>query len=240
MKDFVREDVLLKAAKLAAISTLAVAPYMVDAYFFNPEHREIILGKASETALPFLFARDLLLAFVSLMISAACGFAWSDGKRVAGFGTAAELRKDLKAILVLGVLLGAATGVFLDIGLLGRFRIFYPENPLIAISIPLRAAFYEEVICRFGILMIVFRLTESVPAAILLSSLFNAALGLRSAAFVAFPLGPDWLTIRIVAAKVVVAGFFGYFYTKKGLMATIMLRFIMELKHVVLSIVPSG
>jgi hypothetical protein len=240
VRDFLREDVLIKAAKLAAVSTLSVAPNMVDSYFFNPGYKDILLGKATQGSLPFLFARDLLLVFLSLLISAACGFAWSDGKKVAGFGTQAGLRKNLKILLILGPLLAVATALLLDIGLARRFRILYPKNPVVALTIPLRAAFYEEVICRFGILMIVFRLTKSVPAAIALSAAFNAAMGLRSAAFVEFPLGLDWLTTKILASKILMAAFFGYFYSRKGLMSTIALRFIMELKHVVIAIIPSG
>jgi hypothetical protein len=240
VKDFLREDVLTNAAKLAAVATLAVAPNMVDSYFLSPGYREIILGKATPASLPFLFAGDLILVFVSLMVSAACGFAWSDGKKVVGFGTQAALRKDFKTVLILGLILAVTTALLLDIGFVKRFRILYPQNPLVSLTIPLRTAFYEEVICRFGILMIVFRLTGSVPTAIILSSLFNTAIGLKSAVFVGFPLGLDWLTARIVLAKMMVAVFFGYFYSKKGLMATIALRFIMELKHVILPFMPSG
>jgi len=238
VRDFLREDVLIKAAKLAAISTLAVAPNMVDSYFFNPGYREVILGKATQSSVPLLFARDLVLVFLSLLISAACGFAWSDGEKVAGFGTQAGLRKDLKIVLILGPILAVVTALLLDIGLLGRFRVLYPKSPVVALTIPLRAAFYEEVVCRFGILMIVFRLTRSVPAAIALSAAFNAAMGLRSAAFVGLPLRPDWLTTKVLATKLIVAAFFGYFYSKKGLMSTIALRLIMELKHVIIAIIP--
>jgi len=65
-------------------------------------------------------------------------------------------------------------------------------------------------------------------------------LGIESALFVGFPMGLDWRTAGIVAAKLCLAAFFGYFFCRKGLMATISLRFIMGLKHVVLSIIAAG
>jgi hypothetical protein len=71
------------------------------------------------------------------------------------------------------------------------------------------------------------------------SALFNTLLGLRSATFVGFPLDFDWLTGRILISKMVLASFFGYFYCRKGLMSTISLRFIMELKHVLLPLLIS-
>lgn len=234
MRDFLREDVLVKAAKLAVVSTLAVAPNIVDSYFFNPGYRSVLLERATESVLPVLFARDLILVFLSLLISSACGFAWSDGRKVIGFGTLEGLRRELKVILWLGPALAVATALVLDMTLLREFRGLYPDSPLVASTIPLRAAFFEEVVCRFGILMIVFRLTQSVPAAVAVSALFNTLLGLRSATFIGFPLGFDWLTVRILVLRIILAGFFGYFYCRKGLMATISLRFIVELKHVVL------
>ncbi len=236
MRDFLREDVFIKAAKLAAVCTAAIAPNMLDSYFFNPGYREVILSKVPQTAVPFLFLRDLALVFVSLMISAACGFAWSDGQKVAGFGALEGLKKNLKTVAILGVVLGAATALLFDLRLAKTFRKFYPENPLALVGIPLRAGFYEEVICRFGILAIVFRLTRSPIAAIILSAGFNAVVGLTSATFVGFPIGMDWQTATILANKFLVAVFFGYFYCKKGLMATIALRLIMESKHIVLAL----
>ena len=240
MRDFLREDVLIRALKLAAVAAAAVAPNMVDSYFFNPAYREIILAKAAEGSLPLLFTRDLMLVFFSLLISAACGFAWSDGKKVAGFGTLGGFRESLKILLVLGSILAVSTALLLDRGLAGGFPKFYPKSPVIALTIPLRAAFFEEIICRFGILAIVFRLSGSVPAAILLSSAFNAAMGLESAVFVGFPVGLDWRTAAIMAAKFCLSILFGYFYCKKGPMPTIALRFIMDLKHVVLAFTITG
>ena len=236
MRDFLREDVLFKALKFAAVASLAVAPNMVECYFFNAGYREVLLGMATESSLPYLFLRDLLLSFFSLAICSACGFAWSDGKKVAGFGTLQGLRKDGKTLLPLGLALALATAVLFDKGLTGDFPRLYPKSPIVAVAIPLRAAFFEETVCRFGMLVIAFRLLRSVPAAILLSSAFNVGLGLRSAIFVGFPLGLDLLTAAILAAKFGVAAFFGYFFCRKGLLATISLRFIMELKHVVFAL----
>jgi len=63
---------------------------------------------------------------------------------------------------------------------------------------------------------------------------------LRSAVFVGFPIGLDWRTVLIMITKLCIAAFFGYFYCKRGLMSTIGLRFIMELKHIVLAFTESG
>lgn len=236
VRDFLREDVLVKAAKLAAVATVAVIPSMLDSYFWNPGYREILLSRAPERSLPLIFGGDVVLVFISLMIAAASGFAWSDGKKVVGFESVEALKRNLKTVLILGVVLAVGTAFLLDKWLVGSFRKLYPQSPVVALTIPLRAAFYEEVICRFGILAIVFRLTRSVAASVWVSAVFNAAIGLKSAVFVGFPIGVDWRTAGIVAAKILVSAFFGYFYCRKGLMATISLRFIMELKHVVLAL----
>jgi len=236
VRDFLREEVLVKALKLAAVCTIAVAPYVLDCYFYNPGYRRVMLARAAEGALPFLFARDLVLVFFALLISSAGGFAWSDGEKVAGFGTVEGLRKELKTILILGVALAVGTALLLDKGLIRNFPRLYPKSRAAALTIPLRAAFFEEVVCRFGMLVIVFRLLRSVPVAILLSAAFDAAVGLKSAIFVNFPLGFDWLTAGVVAAKLSLAAFYGYFFCRKGIMATMGLRFIVELKHVVLAI----
>lgn len=237
MREFLREDILVKALKLAAVCTVAVTPNMLDCYFYNQGFRDVMLAKATESSLPFLFARDLVLVFFALVMSAACGFAWSDGKKVAGFGTTEGLRKNLKTLLLLGPALAVATVFLLDKGLTSAFPRLYPKSPIVALSIPLRAAFFEEVVCRFGMLVILFRLLRSVLAAILLSAAFNVALGLKSAVFVGFPLRLDWLTAEILVTKLCLAVFFGYFFCKRGLMATIALRFIVDLKHIVLAII---
>ncbi len=236
MKDFLREDVLVKALKLAAVATVAVAPNLVDSYFLNPGYRAIMLPQATEGSLPYLFTRDLMLVFCALAICSACGFAWSDGKKVAGFGTLDGLRKDIKTLLILGPALAVFTALLFDKALTGHLPRLYPKSPLMALTIPLRATAFEEIVCRFGMLVIAFRLLRSVPLAILFSSLFNAALGLRAAVFVGFPLAFDWLTIAVVAGKFSLACFFGYFFCRKGLLATVSLRFLMELKHVVLAV----
>jgi hypothetical protein len=224
VRDFVKEENVVRGLRLALVATLATALYLAYEYLVvRREFVEAQLGGASPAP---RFALDVLGVFVALFISATAGFAWARGGRLAGFGTWRRLKRDLVLIVPLGAALAVLTFVVLEPTLyrplLGR------RNPFQ----PVFVASFEEVICRWGIFAIAFRLSRRIWPSVLTSALFNAVVGtnamLRLAAHSDVSV-PPWQFAAIIGVKLVLAAGYALFFVRKGLLSTMALRFVAAL-----------
>ena len=225
MKDFLDSRNFFKGLRLAALSTLIVLPYQLYSYFVG--YRGIIEKRFAQASIPALFVRDIFLLFVALLISSTAGFAWSKGKGLVGFGKWEGTKKDLKWLIPLGIALSVITAIVFDKNLFREFLEKFPKNPFA----PFRSAFFEEVICRFGIFSIAYRLSRSISLSIVIAAVFNVAVALKGFYFIRPQVAAD-LFIAILAMKFGFALFLGYFYSKKGLISTMLLQFLIGLKGI--------
>ena len=116
-------------------------------------------------------------------------------------------------------------GIF-DLWILRPALDMYPRNPLTSAEYVT-----EEVIYRFGIMAITFRLTRSVTAAVITAAFFNVASTIPGA-FLEEPKASTAVMCGSAAKALVFATFYGFFCARKGLYSTVVLRMIVGLKFV--------
>ena len=229
MRDFFREGNLLRGLRLALMATLATALYL--AYDYHVVHREFVEEHLGTADLSERFGLDVLGVFAALFISATAGFAWARGGQLVGFGSWRRVKRDLVLIVLIGAALAALTLFVLE-PLLYKPLLTEERNPFQ----PLQGAFFEEVICRWGIFAIAFRLSRSIRAAVLMSAAFNVVVGLKFLRL--FGEGvPAWQLAAIIAVKLVLATGYALFYVRKGLLSTMGLRFVAALPAPILAVI---
>ena len=231
MRRFFSGENLFRGLRLALIATLATALHM--AYEYLVVRRGFVEARLGAASITPRFVLDVLGVFVALFISAAAGFAWARGPGLAGFGSWRQLKRDLALIVLIGAALAALTFLVLE-PTLYKPLLASKRNPFQ----PLSVAAFEEVICRWGIFAIAFRLSGKIWVAVLTSALFNVLLAVNALV----KLLPDmevevraWQLAAIGAIKFVLAVGFALFYLRKGLLSTMALRFVAALPTPVLA-----
>ncbi len=232
MRQFIREENLFRGLRLALVATLAATLYL--AYDYLVVRRSFVeqyLGASDPT--PRL-ALDLLGIFVALFISATAGFAWVRGEQLVGFGTWRRVKRDLVLIVPIGVALALLTLLVLE-PLLHKPLLAGKRNPFQ----PVFVALFEEVICRWGIFAIAFRLSGRIWASVVTSALFNVTLAVNAMLRLAEHTGatiPPWQFVALVAVKLALAVGYALFFVRKGLLSTMALRFVAALPAPILAI----
>ena len=103
---------------------------------------------------------------------------------------------------------------------------------------PLFLGAFEEVICRWGIFAIAFRLSRRIWVSVLTSALFNVLLAVNALVKLMPHMEvevPAWQLAAIVAIKFALAVGYAVFYVRKGLLSTMALRFVAALPTPVLA-----
>jgi hypothetical protein len=229
VRRFFSGENLFRGLRLALVATLATALHM--AYEYLVVRRGFVEARLGAADITPRFVLDLLGVFVVLFISATAGFAWASGRGLVGFGSWRRLKHDVPIILLIGAALAA---------LLLLQPVLY--TPLLASKRnpfqPLFVGAFEEVICRWGIFAIAFRLSGRIWAGVLTSALFNVLLAVNGLVKL-MPhmeaLLPAWQLAAIIAVKFALAVGYALFYVRKGLLSTMALRFVAALPTPVLA-----
>jgi hypothetical protein len=231
VRRFLGSENLFRGLRLALVATLATALHMGYEYLVvRRGYVEAHLGAASITP---RFLLDMLGAFVVLFISATAGFAWASGRGLVGFGSWRRVRRDLTLIVPIGAALAVLTLLVLE-PLLYKPLLAAKRNPFQ----PLFVSTFEEVICRWGIFAIAFRLSGRIWASVLTSTLFNVLLAVNGLVKLVEHVEeavPAWQIAAIVAVKFALALGYALFFVRKGLLSTMALRFVAALPAPVLA-----
>jgi len=222
---------LFHGLQLALVATLVTVLHMAYEYLVvRPEFVRAHLGAASITP---RFALDLLGVFVALFISATAGFAWAKGRGLVGFGSWRRLKHDLPVILLIGAALAALTFLLLEPALY-KPLLASKRNPFQ----PLFVGAFEEVICRWGIFAIAFRLSGRIWVSVLTSALFNVLLAVNALVKLLPHMETEvaaWQLVAIIVVKFALALGYALFYVRKGLLSMMALRFVAALPTPVLA-----
>ncbi len=225
MRRFVSGENLFRGLRLALVATLATALHM--AYEYLVVRRGYVEARLGAAEITPRFMLDVLGVFVALFISATAGFAWARGRGLAGFGSWRRVRRDLALIVPIGAALAVLTLLLLE-PLLYKPLLAGKRNPFQ----PLFVGAFEEVICRWGIFAIAFRLSGRIWAGVLTSALFNVLLAVNGLVKLIEHMEepvPAWQLAAIVAVKFALAVGYALFYVRKGLLSTMALRFVAAL-----------
>jgi membrane protease YdiL (CAAX protease family) len=233
MRQFLKPENFSRGAIFAAIFLALSFPYIIYYFFVGYSDQVDKLTHGSPKA--FFFISQAIAMYVALLISGTAGFAWSDGKNVAGLGSTRTTIRNLKWLIPLGIVISVLAHYLFDNELTRQDILYNPKNPLVALVIPLKSAFFEEGIIRFGILTIMYRLTRNKWAAITISSLFGIAASLPYVRFLELEVVYDFTLFAMIATKFIMGLLIGLIYCRWGLKSTMALRFIIDLRYVLLA-----
>jgi len=234
MKQFLREENFRRGAVFAALCLAGTMPYLI--YYFFVGYAEQIERLSAGTPKSVIFISQAVAMYVALLISGTAGFAWADGKRVVGLGSARSTVENLYWLAPVAVVIVVLTHFLLDNALTRQDMLYTPRHPVIALVVPLKSAFFEEGILRFGILTIMYRLTRNKWAAMTISSLAGIAFGLPHLSFTGLQI--EWnlgIALQLIS-RFSVGLFVGYVYCRWGLRSSMALRFIIDLKYVFIAL----
>lgn len=222
MRDFLQGDNFYRGLALSLICLVLVTPYILWAYYVSSV--EYVSKELPKEKVPAFLLLDIFKIWVAMQISATAGFAWAKKPHLAGIGTTKGYIKSLPLIFILGIGIGAIEIFVFD------FRLLKPLMKIEAVN-PFISGRYvaQELILRFGIMSIAFRLLKSVPLAIIISAVFDAGLMLEGALAMKISLPPGLLAIAI-SKGAIMALFYGYICSKRGIIVDMSVRFLVGMK----------
>lgn len=222
MRDFLQGDNFRKGLWLSLICLLLVIPYILWAYYVSSAE---YVGKtlAEEKVRSYLFL-DIFKIWVAMQISATAGYAWAKKPWLTGAGSLNEYAKSIPLIVFFGIGIAAIEILVFDFRLLATLMKIEAVNPFLS-----GRYVAQELILRFGIMSIAFRLLRSVPVAIIISAVFDCVLMLEGALSLDVPL-PNGLLAIALSKGTVMALFYGYLCAKRGLIADMSVRFLVGMK----------
>ena len=225
MRDFLQGDNFYKGLVLSLICLVLVTPYILWAYYVSSA--EYVGRTLDKEKIPAYLVLDIFKIWVAMQISATAGYAWAKKPHLKGAGSFKDYKKSIPLIILLGIGIGAIEILVFD------FRLLKPLMKIEAVN-PFLSGRYvaQELILRFGIMSIAFRLLKSVSLAIIISALFDAVLMLEGALSMKISLPPGLLAIAIFKGTIM-AVFYGYICAKRGLFADMSVRFLVGMKAIV-------
>lgn len=225
MRDFLQGQNFVKGVKLSFVCLILLIPNILWGY--NKTYVERVKEMLEPGNVVPRMVADIFFIWVAMQISATAGYAWAKRPWLAGTGTWGELKKNLWLAVLLGIGIAAVETVVFDKWLLRPLFDMFGKNPFMS-----GRYVAEELIFRFGIMSIAFRLTQSTPMAVGISAVFNIVLALEGSLSTDVVLPTGLLAIAL-AKGTALAVFFGWFCAKKGLFADMALRFIIGLKFAI-------
>lgn len=232
MKDLFNRESANKGLILSQICVIASLPYYYYMYFIGM--REIILKTFLPKHLPYLMIFDVWYVFIVTFLCGLCGFAWSKKYGLCGFGSFLDFKKHWLKLLIIGGLIGVISYYFFDKPFRSMAPSYYPTNPLWALIIPINSAFFQETI-RFGMISLVQRLVKNAHFANCSIAFFFAIVGIKSFIFVGLNFNWSVLSINCFIFTVLLNIVLGYIFIKKGLISTIFVHLVVNLKFLFLA-----
>jgi hypothetical protein len=222
VRDFLRGDNFVKGLWLSLICLLLVIPYILWAYYVSSAGY-VEKNLPPEKIVPFLIL-DIFKIWVAMQISATAGYAWAKKPWLAGAGSLNDFMRSIPLIIFLGIGIAAVEILIFDFRLLKPLMQLEPLNPFLS-----GRYVTQELILRFGIMSIAFRLIKSIPIAIIISAVFDALLMLEGVLSTGIIVPKGLLAIGL-AKGTILAVFYGYLCAKRGLIADMSVRFVVGMK----------
>lgn len=233
MKSLFDRKIAEKGLFLSQICVLVSIPHLYYLYFVGM--KDIVLKHFKAEQLPYLMTIQVWQVFIVTFCCGLCGFAWSERFNLVGFGKWSELKKSWMQLTAIGILIGVISIIFVDKDFKNVAHYYYPSNPLWALSVLLNSAVFIETV-RFGMIMIVIRLTRHIHIANIIIAFFLTIVGIKS--FVFITVTSTTMTIVLCLFWTMLFNLIqGYIFIKKGLLCAMFVQGIYGLKYLYFTLV---
>lgn len=225
--------VLIKSSVMALLSTIFIIPYFH--YLIS------VMGEGGGFFLPkvqwdFLFAQ-LFLVFILCFLSAMIGFSFSLRFELPRKISLDEVIRRIPLLLLLGGAMITISYLLFDRYFYEVSPISYPKDLICLLAFPLKGAFADEVILRLCLVTICVGLLKSKGAAVVLVSALSSLFTIKYFHFVGIEFGFNYLCITQLVLSFAANLVLGYFFVTKGLVYSMILKFLFGMKYMVLVLV---
>jgi hypothetical protein len=222
MRDFLQGDNFYKGLLLSTICFLLLVPSILWGYL--SEHARVVIEPGMLKARIFA---DTFLIWVAMQISATAGFAWAIKLGLAGFEKWSEFKKNLFLAIAIGLGIAVIEAIIFDMWLLKPMVKMSSANPFMS-----GKNVVEELILRFGIMTMAFRLVRKTWVAIFIAALFNVMMAVEGT--ISLKVTPPTGLMAIAIVKIsLLSLLYGYLCARKGLLSDMTVRFVAGMKFLV-------
>ncbi len=225
--------VLVKSSVMAFLSTIFIIPYFHYLIF--------VMGEGGGLSLPgtrwgFLFTQ-LFLVFILCFLSAVIGFSFSTRFDLPRDISLGEIVRKIPLLLLLGGVMITVSYLLFDRYFYEVSPISYPKDLIYLITFPLKGAFADEVILRLCLVTICVGLLKNRGAAVVVVSAISSLFTIKYFNFVGIEFGLNYLCITQLVLSFAANLVLGYFFVTRGLVYSMILKFLFGMKYILLVLV---
>ena len=218
---------ILKSSLISMFSCLVTIPYF---HYLVFKVSPITIQRDYSNPWSLIFAELFLLFFVCLLASAS-GLIFTNRYDLPGFCKGKLTSLNVTLLIFIGAAL-----VFLSYTIFDRIFYLispqsYPKEIVYIATFPLKGAFVEEVILRFCMVTLAYGLLRQKIASVVVVSFFSSLFSLQYFKYIGEDLQANNLYIIQFLLSFTVNIILGYLFITKGLIHSMILKFILYLKY---------
>ena len=222
-------SVLAKSSALATASVLFTFPYFHYLMF-------VVLDKDRfpEGIDPWgVLFTQLFLLFILCLLSSMIGFSFSKRLKLPGFGNWGHFIRSMPSLLVLGAVMIGLSYFFFDRHFCEISPLSYPKELLYLIWLPFKGAFTEEIILRLCLVTLSVGLLRNKGAGVVLVSALAPLFTIKYFFFIGMKAGFSYLFVTQFLLSFSANLLLGYLFVTHGLLYAMALKFLFDIKYVV-------
>ncbi len=221
--------VLLRSTVLALLSILFTSVYFHYLLFRIPHEIRISVS----TGPWCLLATQLFLLFIICLLSCMVGMIFSTRLDLPGFGVEKDFIRFIPLLLLIALVMTAISYPIFDRRFYALSPASYPNDFMFLLFLPLKGAFTEEIILRFGLVTIAVGLLKNRFAGIILVSVLASIFSIKYYHFMGVDTGMNDLMINHIVLSFTANLILGYLFISRGLLYSMALKFLFYLKYMV-------
>jgi len=225
--------VLLKSSALAFIATIFAVPYIYHLILLRPFTSPLIL----HLGLHQFLVIEMLLLFTLCLLCALIGFSFAERRKLPGLGDKTRFLRSIPLLLCITCLMTVLSYFTFDRHFFKLSPASYPRNLLYLLSFPLKAAFLDELILRFALVTIGIGIFRHRLIGVFFGAVAATLFGLKYLQFIGIPFRLNEFIIVKCLLSFAAAFILGYFFVARGLLYSMGLNFLFNLKYAVISFI---
>jgi len=219
--------VLLKSLALAIPATLLALPYFYFLLFDFPRNG----GASGFDNAQALLRGQLAMIFAICMLSAIGGIMFTRRLNLPGIGDITRWRYELPYLMGGGLTLMVIAYLAFDRYFYSVSPESYPDLSLYMILLPIKGAFTDELILRFGLVTIGVGICRNRYGGAVLVAVFAAILSFKYLEFAGVPMEWNYICIMQLFLSFAVNLILGIVFVTRGLLSAMTVKLMVEMRY---------
>ena len=220
--------VLLKSLALAFPAALLAIPYFYFLLFDFPRKGGATTGLGNAQAL--LWGQSAMF-FIICMLSAIGGTMFTKRLNLPGIGDISRWRNELPYLIGGGLTMMVITYLAFDRYFYSVSPESYPDLSVYMIFLPIKGAFTDELILRFGLVTIGVGICRNRYGGAVLVAAFATILSFKYLEFAGVPLEWNYVCIMQLILSFAVNLILGIVFVTRGLLSTMTVKLMVEMRY---------